>query len=167
MYDAAPEALDAAELRRVSRRVVVVAAAHEEKVARQHGALGLDRPAGVRGAPRRPLHALTEADIPVDAVLARRLAEIGEDGRRVRDRFRARPRLERVPERVHVGIGADAGVAEEVPRPADVVARLEDRVGAVGTARLKVVAGADAGDPGADDQDVEVLALHRALERLP
>jgi hypothetical protein len=30
-----------------------------------------------------------------------------------------------------------------------------------------VIAGADAGDPGADDQHVEVLALHRSVGGLP
>src|SRR5207249_1793170 len=67
---------------------------------------------------------------------------------------------------VHVRVRADAGIAEEVPRPADVVARLEDGVRPIRTARLQMVAGADAGDPGADDQHVEVLWLHTRLRPL-
>jgi hypothetical protein len=108
---------------------------------------------------------VAEADVPFDAVLGDRLAQVREDGLAVGDRLGVLPRLEGEAEGVHVRVGADARIAEEVPRSADVLARLEDGVRAVGAARLQVVAGADAGDPGADHQHVEVLALHRAFER--
>ena len=49
--------------------------------------------------------------------------------------------------------------------PPIVVARLEDRVGLVREAALQVVRGADAGQPGADDQDVEVFGRHAAGHR--
>src|SRR6185436_4133840 len=97
------------------------------------------------------------ADALLDAVLARGLAYVMEDRRAVGDRLRLRPRLERVAEREHVGVGADAGVLEEVPRPAAALARLEDRVGLAGTVALQVDGGADAGEARADDEDVEVL----------
>src|SRR3712207_8118947 len=42
--------------------------------------------------------------------------------RTVGDALRAGPRLERVAERVHVGVRADPGVPEQVPRAADDVA---------------------------------------------
>ena len=54
------------------------------------------------------------------------------------------------------------GIAEQVPRAADRVARLEDRVVRRG-ASLEVVGGADARQPGADDQDVDVLMLGRGI----
>ena len=56
------------------------------------------------------------------------LADVREDRRAVGDRLVARPRPEREAERVHVRVGADARIAEQVPRAADALARLEDRV---------------------------------------
>ena len=75
----------------------------------------------------------------------------------VGDRLLAVPRPERVAEGEHVGVGPDARVAEQVPRAADGVAGLEDGVGRPRALGLEVVAGADAGQAGADDEDVEVL----------
>src|SRR5207344_271205 len=81
MHDAPAEAVDARELRRETLRVVVVAAAHEQEVARElHellplAALDLDRPACVLRRPRRALHRVAEADLPIDAVLGHGLAE--------------------------------------------------------------------------------------------
>ena len=51
--------------------------------------------------------------------------------------------------------------------PGDRVAALEDHERPVGGRGLEVVGGADAGDPGADDQDVEVfgLGVRPAFER--
>ena len=52
------------------------------------------------------------------------------------------------------------GIAEQVPGAADRVARLEDRVALARALGLQVVGGADPGEAGADDQDVEVLGRH-------
>ena len=67
------------------------------------------------------------------------------------------PRLEGEAEGEHVGVRAHPGVAEQVPRPADGVAGLEDRVRAVRALGLQVVARPDARQPGPDDDDVHVL----------
>ena len=101
-----------------------------------------------------------EADRPVDAVLARRVADVLADRRAVCDRLRARPRPERVAEREHVRVRSDAGEAEQVPRPADRVARLEDREGLARAALPQPAPGADTGETGSDDQDVDVLGCH-------
>src|SRR5688572_15522755 len=105
---------------------------------------------------------MSEADLLIDAVRRRGLPQILEDRRPVGDRLRLRPRLERVAERVHVGVGADAGIAEQVPGAAEVRAAFEDGVGPVRAALLQVAAGADAGNSGTDDEDVEVLSGHGA-----
>ena len=63
---------------------------------------------------------------------------------------------------MHVGVGADPGVAEEVPGSADGVARLEDGVARPGALGLQVVAGADPREPRTHDEDVEVW--RRCLE---
>ena len=107
--------------------------------------------------PLRGRGAVLEADVPVDAVLGRGLLARscridGPSAIALR-----RPRPERVAEREHVRVRADAGVAEQVPGAADGVARLEDRVGLARGTRLDVVGGADARQAGADDEDVEVF----------
>src|SRR5579883_3495081 len=161
--DAPREALDAGKCGRVPLRVVVVAGAHEEKAARQadelaaRAALHLDGPARVGRGPCRAPHAVSEPDVPVDPVCAGGVAEVGEDRGAVGDGARIRPRPEGIPERVHVGIGADAGIAEEVPGPAQRLARLEDHVAAVGTLGLQMIARGDARDARADDHDVDVF----------
>jgi hypothetical protein len=108
--------------------------------------------------PRRAHHAMAVADLAIDAVLARGVLDVLEDGGTVGDGLGAVPRAEREAERVHVRIGANAGIAKEVPRPAQRVAALQDRVRAAGALGLEVVAGGDAGQASADHQDIEALA---------
>ena len=112
----------------------------------------------------RPHDAMAEADVSVDAALARRVAHVVQDRGPVRDRLGVRPRAERVAEGEHVGVRTDAGVAEEVPGPADGVARLEDRVRLARQLVLEVVRRADPGQAGTDDQDIEMVAGHESGE---
>src|SRR2546427_452716 len=116
--------------------------------------------------PRRPRHAVTETDLPIDPILSRRLAQILENQPPVGDGFGIVPGLGGVSQGVHVGVRANAGIAEEVPGTADVVARFEDGVRPTGTARLQVIARADARNPGTGDEHVKVFARHRA-EQFP
>src|SRR5438477_6592377 len=99
----------------------------------------------------------------VDAVLGRGLAHVIEDARAVGDRLRLGPRLERIAEREHVAVGADAGIAEEIPGAADRITALEDDEALAQTFRLQMIARSDAGEAGADDEDVEMLRCHRVL----
>ena len=156
--DVTAEVLDAGHRRRVALVVAVVAGGAEEP-ARGHlrAALDVDRPQCRLARPRCAQDPMTEADVPVDAVLAGGLLDVRPYRCAVDDRLVTRPRLERVRERVHVGVRADPGEAEQVPRPADRVARLEDRVRAAGMPRLEVARGADARHPGTHDQHVDVV----------
>src|SRR5205085_10364023 len=121
------------------------------------GALDLDGPLRVVGAPRRAHDLVVEADLLVDPEVAGGLADVVEDRRPVRDRLRLLPRTEGVAERVHVGVGADAGVAEQVPGAADRLARLEDRERLARTAHRQVTACTHTGQTRADDQYVDVF----------
>ena len=98
-----------------------------------------------------------KADFLLDAVLGRGLTHVVQDPRPVGDRLGLDPRLERITQREHVKVGADAGIAEQVPGAADAVAALENDVALAGALLLQVIARADAGQAGADDQDVEVF----------
>ncbi len=108
---------------------------------------------------------MVEADFFVDAVIDGGLAHVIQNPRPVGDRLRLDPRLERIAEREHVGVGADAGIAEQVPGAADAIAALEDGVALAGTLLLQMIARADAGKAGAYDEDVEVFGWHHGLPR--
>ena len=152
MNHLAAEALDAAKLRRILV-VAVVARAREQEAAAELdrlagvGALDLHQPAGIRGRPLGGHDAMVEADPPVDAMLARCVADVVEDRGAIHDRARLGPGTERVAEREDVRIGTDAREAKQVPRPADRPARFEDRERLVGTSLLQPAPGPDAGDP--------------------
>src|SRR5580704_17917963 len=99
---------------------------------------------------------MPERDLAVDAVLLGGVANIAQNRGTVGDRFLASPRPKAEDERVHVGVRTDAWIAKQVPRPADRVARLQDRIALARTTRLQIVPCPDAGQPGSDDQHVNV-----------
>ncbi len=123
-------------------------------------ALRLHRPARLGGGELGAHDAVVKADLLLDAVVGGGLLDVVEDRGSVGDRLVSVPGAEGVAEGVHVGVRADAGVAEEVPGPADAIAGLEDRVGLAGAVGLQVAAGADAGQSGPDDQHVNVFERH-------
>src|SRR5262249_8018857 len=84
---------------------------------------------------------------------------VGQDRRTVGNGLGVLPGAETVAQRVHVRIGPDAGIAEEVPGAADRLARLEDGVGLGRALLLEMPGGVDAGKPGAGDQRVEMFAI--------
>ena len=162
MDDLPLEGLDPGELRRVALVIAVVAAAvHQEGRRERHRsavvALRRHGPARFLTRPRRTDDTVAEAHLAIDAALARRRPHVVEDRLAVGDRLRRRPRPEAVAERVHVGVGADPGIAEEVPGAADRLARLEDREALARATLLQVMGGADPGDPGADDKHIDAL----------
>src|ERR1700692_216894 len=106
---------------------------------------------------------MVKADFLVDAVVGSGLADIVQNPRPVRDRLRLGPWLERKAQREHVAVGADAGIAEKIPGAADAVAALDDDVALARALLLQVKAGTDAGQPGADDQHVEMFGWHDRL----
>ena len=132
---------------------------HQLGSALARAAFGLHGPARVRRRPRRPLDPMVEADFLVDAVLGGGLAHVIQNPRPVGDRLRLGPRLERIAQREHVAVGADAGIAKQIPGAADAVAALEDDVALAGAFLLQVKTRADAGQPGADDQDIDMFGL--------
>jgi len=175
MDDLPGEALRPLEGRRVTVVVAVVARARQQEAARHPDRLARLAPVDVEGPAairRRPLgrdHPLVEAHPLGDPVVARRIPDVAEDRRPVGDRAAVLPRTEGVAERVHVGIRPDTRIPEEVPRPADTVPRLEDRVRLPRAVRLEVIGRPDPREPGPDDHDVKVLELHppEAIQQAP
>src|SRR5918998_1000488 len=121
------------------------------------GPLDVDRPPRLRAGPAEPHDLVVVADLVVQAVLGRRLAQVGQDPWSVGDRLAVAPRLEVVAEGVQVGVGPDAGISEQVPRATRRAARLEDREALPGQLGGKVSPGANARDARADDEHVQVL----------
>src|SRR4051812_43758441 len=70
--------------------------------------------------------------------------------------------MEGEPECEHVRVRPDAGIAEQVPGATEIVPRLEHGVRAMRALRLESVGGPDAGQPGTDDEDVQML--HQCLQ---
>ena len=108
-----------------------------------------DAPERVGRGPVRRDDAVVEADMAIDAGFAGGVLDVLQNGVAVRDRLLAVPGPEGIAQRVHVRVGTDARIAEQVPGPTDGVACLEDGVVGPGALGLEVVAGTDAGQPGA------------------
>src|SRR4029077_10147668 len=121
MDDRAAEPLASREARQVAPVVAVVAGAGEQEAAGQHdavtavGPLGRDVPTGVVGGPLGAEDPVPEPDVAVDPLRMGRLPYVGEDGRAVDYRVLPGPGPERVAEGEDVRVGADSGVAEQVP----------------------------------------------------
>ena len=165
--DLTAKSVAATEFRRIPLVIAVVPACTEDPVRTElHQLLGfipgsealdVDDPPRVIGRPRSTEDLVLEPDFGVDAVLRCGLAQVGQDLVRRRDGVLVAPRLELVAEGVQIGIRSNPRIAEQIPRTAGCTARLEDGVGPVGVILLQVVRGTDAGDAGADDQDVDML----------
>src|SRR4029077_12971025 len=167
MDHASAEAFGAGKGGLVTCVVAVVASASVEKVAGvADGLAGLitlrfDNPARVFGRPRRRERALPESDVAIDAEFTRSIAHILQNARPVADVLNLLPWAEGISERVHVGVGAHAGIAEQVPSAANLRSRFEDDVALAGTTRLETVSRADAGESGSDNDHVEVFRERR------
>jgi hypothetical protein len=99
----------------------------------------------------------------VDAVFARGLVQIIEDRGAVGDRLGLGPGLEREAQGEHVRVGPDAGIAEQVPGPAQSLAPLQDHIAALRAVGLQMIARTHAGNAGAHDHYVEMFG-HRPLQ---
>ena len=161
--DTTLEALAALELGQMAPLVIVIAGAGEQEVRGE--ALGrtfvlsFDAPNLALGIPRRARNLVLEADMAIDPVLTRGFVHVLPDGGPVGDSLVPGPRFEIVAEREHVAVGADAGIAEQIPRAANNGAVLQDDVALVGAMLAQVHAGADARQARADDENVEMFAL--------
>ena len=124
------------------------------------------RPAAVLARPCSFYESMSVANMPVDVMLGRRLVNVIENRRAVRNCFRLAPGLEVVAKRVHIAVRANTGVAKQVPRAAHRIAGFEDNEALAGTVTLEMTGRADAGQSRTNDHDIEILALHRQIRLL-
>jgi hypothetical protein len=99
-------------------------------------------------------------DVVADAVLGRRLLDVAADRRAVGKGLGGVPGPEVVAEGEHVRVGADPGVAEQVPRAPDPVAALEHEVALVRALPGEVTGRPDSRDAGAHDEHVDMFDRH-------
>ena len=159
MDDLPPESLRAFEMRRMAARIIVIAAAHVEEragdMARLAILLDLQHPLGIFGGPARRHHLAAEADMPVDPEFLRGIDDVIADRLAIGDGAIAGPGVKGKTERIHVRIRTDAGIAEQVPCPANRIARFEDRVAFARAFGGYAVSRIDTREAGADDKDIE------------
>ena len=166
MHQAALEVLGAGKDRLMTGFVVVVAAAEVQEIAGVANGLFLrpdlriDCPLRILARPGRRLHTVIEAEVPIDAEVVRRFSQVGQNVRPVRDGLGRLPGAERITQREHVGIGANSGIAKQIPGAADIAASFEDRIALAWAMSLQMVTGPNAGNARTDDQNVEVLNRH-------
>src|SRR5512143_1657684 len=103
---------------------------------------------------------MLESNLLVDSVFVRGVLDVIQDGRPVGDCLRVAPRLKAVAERVHVGVGANAGISEQIPCAAHRASTLENCVALAGTSCLDVIASANARESGSHYQYIEMLERH-------
>ena len=85
------------------------------------------------------------------------LANVTQDRGPVCHRFVVTPRSKAIAERVHVGIGAHARVAKEIPRAAHALAPLEYDETLLRAFHLQMAGSANTRQSGAHDNNVEVF----------
>src|ERR1051325_10607472 len=90
-------------------------------------------------------------------VLGGCLANVAQDCITVRDRPRIAPRSERIAERVHVGIGAHARIAKQIPSAAHRVAPFEYDETLLRALHLQVTGCADTRESCAHYYHVHIL----------
>ena len=133
MYHRAREVIDAFELRRVTGFVVVVAAAHHQKVAAvfHQGAIMLcgHRPLSMLRRPVGTFDHVVVTDVVAHTIFHRRLLQIFADGGAVGNGLGFPPGFEIEPQRVHVTVGTNTRIAEQIPGAAECAATFKNGVG--------------------------------------
>src|SRR6185369_349980 len=119
--------------------------------------LSFDCPARFARRPAGTPHAVVVTNGLVNVVFARGVTDVAENGWSIGDGFRLAPRAKVVAERVHVGVRTDARVAKEIPGAAHHIAPFEYEKTLLRALRLQMASGANAGEPGADYNDIHVL----------
>ena len=171
VHDLPGEVLAAGEVRAVALVVAVVAGAHVQEGAGELTSSPVSVRCTVtvqraRSEDQLARIARWEKRISsLDPVGRGGVADVAQDRGPVGDSAGILPGPEGVAHREHVGVRADAGIAEQVPGPADRLARLEDRDRGAGEGPAQVAGGADSRQAGAEDQDVEVLLAGGILAR--
>ena len=101
---------------------------------------------------------MAQVHAPGQIIVFDDLVQVVEDLVRIGDGIVGSPGLELIAEGVQVGVRPDARVAEQVPGAADGGTAVDDGKTSARLLGHQVVAQPDSGDPGADDQHIDVAA---------
>ena len=106
------------------------------------------------------------ADVLAKIILGNGFLEIAHDRRCIRNRLARRPWLKAKAERVHIGIGPDAGVAEQIPCAAEIFPTFHDGKCLAGTELFEVYSRPKPRNPCANDQRIDMFNCHGHLSYL-
>src|SRR5262245_15356849 len=114
----------------------------------------LDRPPRLGAVPISVHHTVIPPNELLNVEFPGGVVDVAQDARPIGDRLRVGPRPKPVTEGEHVRVRSDARVAEEVPGAAGRVTGFEHEDRLVGALAAQLGCSADAGQSGADNQDV-------------
>src|SRR5690349_15617121 len=97
------------------------------------------------------------ADRLIDVVLGRGLTNVIEYRRTIGHRLVLTPGTEAITERIHIGVGANAGITKQIPRPTQRLTPFEDDKTLPRAVPLQMTRTANSRKSRANDDDVEVL----------
>ena len=163
----------AGKIWRVTLVIIIIACAHEQEARSEmlflsaiYG-LGGNTPACLAARPVGRHDTVAEMDMAVDIIFFGGFVHIFMDRGAVGDSLFVQPRFEPVAQRVHVGIGSDTRITEQIPRSAHIGALLDDGVALVRTLHIKMRGGSYSRKPGAHYQYVngDIRLCHSAILR--
>jgi len=158
----------AGEVRIMAFVIAVIARAHMEEIAlhRAERAIALlqaHRPQRLFARPVGIDHLVVEPYLVVQAIFVDGFIQIVEDRWRVGNCPARGPGFEIIAQCIHVAVRADAGIFEQVPGPAESLARLDNGKAFARASLAQVDRRANAGQAGTDNQYVENVIFHAAL----
>jgi hypothetical protein len=107
-------------------------------------ALGCHGPARLFGRPGGPRDRMSVVDVCCDAVFVRRVLDVLANGFAICNRFVIDPWFKGIAQRVHVGVGANAGVLEQIPGAAYGFAGFQNAPTGLGAMHLQMPGRANA-----------------------
>ena len=166
MHDLALEIVPTGKFGGIAR-IVAVVTGRSDQVARPPGlglAAGLmaggDRPGGALPIPVGACDLALETDMRGHAIFLGGFLHIALDRGAVGQDLGLAPGPELVAKGRHVRIRADARIAEQIPGAADGLAPLQHRVGLALELAGDVAGSADAGQAGANNQNIKIMTGH-------
>ncbi|MNO95171.1 hypothetical protein D3C76_868050 [compost metagenome] len=126
---------------------------------------GVERPLALLAGPVGPQDFQPVVNLLVHTELLGGIGDVLANGRSIGEHLQFVPGTELIAKTEHVRIRTNTRIAEQVPGSAQLLAPFQDGQFLVGKCTLYMARRADAGEAGANDQDVEMLRFHGSLQR--
>lgn len=106
---------------------------------------------------------MAKSDVAINTALMCGVLHVLENPRFISDGLRLLAGAKRIPQRVHARVGADAGIAKQIPGAADAVAAFWDPVCVPRSTGFQVMRRADAREVRTNHQTIKMLHRHEPL----